>query len=348
MRLVTTKQPVHVADLAAESPNEPIARYAGARTLVTVPMLKEGELIGTLGVYRQEVRPFTSKQIELVSNFAKQAVIAIENARLLKELRERTGELARSVEELQALGQVSQAVNSTLDLATVLSTIVSRAVRLSDTDAGTIYEFDKEHRRLQLRSSYGMSEQLVEMFRSRHLGVREEIIDRALQSRGPVQIEDLLNFPASATQEILVRAGYRAVLVVALLGREHMVGVLVVRRKQPGAFARNIVDLLQTFAAQSVLAIQNAYLFSEIDEKSRQLEIASQHKSQFLANMSHELRTPLNAILGYTELILDNIYCETPDKMREVLARKRSRSSGRRNGRVSCESLNVKLGNRRT
>ena len=166
-----------------------------------------------------------------------------------------------------------------------------------------------------------MSEQLVEMFRSRHLGVREEIIDRALQSRGPVQIEDLLNFPASATQEILVRAGYRAVLVVPLLGREHMIGMLVVRRKQPGAFARNIVDLLQTFAAQSVLAIQNAYLFSEIDEKSRQLEIASQHKSQFLANMSHELRTPLNAILGYTELILDNIYGETPEKMREVLER---------------------------
>jgi len=203
----------------------------------------------------------------------------------------------------------------------VLSTIVSRAVQLSDTDAGTIYEFDNEHRKLQLRSSYGMSEQLVEMFRSRHLGVREEILDRALQSREPVQIEDLLNIQVSPTQEILVRAGYRGVLVVPLLGREHMVGALVVRRKQPGAFAPNIVDLLKTFAAQSVLAIQNAHLFTEIDEKSRQLEIASQHKSQFLANMSHELRTPLNAILGYTELILDNIYGETPDKMREVLDR---------------------------
>ena len=110
-------------------------------------------------------------------------------------------------------------------------------------------------------------------------------------------------------------------LVVPLLGRDHVVGTLVVRRKAPGAFPENIVDLLKTFAAQSVLAIQNAHLFTEIDEKSRQLEIASQHKSQFLANMSHELRTPLNAILGYTELILDNIYGETPDKMREVLDR---------------------------
>ena len=122
-------------------------------------------------------------------------------------------------------------------------------------------------------------------------------------------------------RDIVSRAGYRALLVVPLLARDHVVGALVVRRKAPGAFPQDTVDLLKTFAAQSVLAIQNAHLFTEIDEKSRQLEIASQHKSQFLANMSHELRTPLNAILGYTELILDNIYGETPDKMREVLDR---------------------------
>ena len=286
------------------------------------PMLKEDDLIGVIDIYRQEVRPFTDKQIELVSNFAKQAVIAIENARLLKELRERTGELARSVEELQALGQVSQAVNSTLDLATVLSTIVSRAVQLSDTDAGTIYEFDKEHRRLQLRSSYGMSEQLIETFREptpRRPRRRSSIGRCSLASR--CRSRTLRTSRTSAAQDIVVRAGYRALLVVPLLGREHVIGALVVRRKAPGAFPREHVDLLQTFAAQSVLAIQNAHLFTEIDEKSRQLEIASQHKSQFLANMSHELRTPLNAILGYTELILDNIYGETPEKMREVLER---------------------------
>jgi signal transduction histidine kinase len=287
-------------------------------------MLKENELIGAFGIYNQEVRPFTDKQAELVGNFARQAVIAIENTRLLNELRERTTELARSVEELQALGQVSQAVNSTLDLKTVLDTIVAKAVQLSGTEAGTIYEFDKSQTELHMRSSYGMSEQLVATFRLRHLGAGEQIIGRALKSREPVQIEDLRSFPASPTQEILVRAGYRAVLVVPLLGREHIIGVLTVRRKEPGAFAQNTVDLLKTFAAQSVLAIQNAHLFSEIGDKSRQLEIASQHKSQFLANMSHELRTPLNAILGYTELILDNIYGETPEKMRAVLERLQS------------------------
>ena len=136
-----------------------------------------------------------------------------------------------------------------------------------------------------------------------------------------MQIADLRHEPTSPLPEIILRAGYRALLVVPLLGRDTVVGALVVRRRDPGTFPANTVDLLKTFAAQSVLAIQNARLFTEIEEKSRQLEIASQHKSQFLANMSHELRTPLNAILGYTELILDNIYGETPDKMREVLER---------------------------
>src|SRR5262245_43251266 len=155
-----------------------------------------------------------------------------------------------------------------------------------------------------------MTSELIKAIKDQHLGVGEPIMDRAVARRDAVQIEDLLTTPRTAAQDIIIRAGFRALLVVPLLGRDHVVGVLVVRRKAPGAFPQNTIDLLKTFAAQSVLAIQNAHLFSEIDEKSRQLEIASQHKSQFLANMSHELRTPLNAILGYTELILDNIYGE--------------------------------------
>jgi signal transduction histidine kinase len=327
-RLVATHQLQHVADMRnepayiARAPGlVPLVEVAGARTLLAVAMLKEGTLIGAITIYRQEVRPFTDKQIDLVQNFANQAVIAIENARLLKELRERTGELARSVDELRALGDVSQAVNSTLDLATVLSTIVSRAVQLSGTEAGTIYEFDEQRRELKLRSSHGMSDELIQALRDQHLGIGEPTIDRAVACREPVQIEDLATSPSTPARDIVARAGYRALLVVPLLGRDHVLGTLVVRRREPGAFPQNTVELLKTFAAQSVLAIQNAHLFTEIDEKSRQLEIASQHKSQFLANMSHELRTPLNAILGYTELILDNIYGETPDKMREVLER---------------------------
>jgi signal transduction histidine kinase len=327
-RVVSTKRPVHTTDLMAEQSYidrlpgiVDLVEGAGARTVLNVPMLKDNEVVGTIAIYRQEVRPFSDKQVELLTNFARQAVIAIENARLLDELRARTSDLARSVEELRALGQVSQAVNSTLDLATVLSTIVSRAVQLSGTEAGTIYEFDDQQKELILRSSYGMSEGLIQAIRDQHLGVGEPIMNRAVVSREPEQIEDLLANPPTPAQEIIARAGFRALLVVPLLRREHVVGVLVVRRKQPGVFPQSTVDLLKTFAAQSVLAIQNAHLFTEIDEKSRQLEIASQHKSQFLANMSHELRTPLNAILGYTELILDSIYGEPSEKMREVLER---------------------------
>ena len=314
---------VHVADVLTDREWTFVegGRLGGVRTILGVPLAREGLAIGALVLTRPVVEPFTDKQIELVTTFADQAVIAIENTRLFDEVQARTRQLAQSVDELRALGDVSQAVNSTLDLATVLSTIVSRAVELSGTEAGTIYEFDDQQKELQLRSSYGMSEELIKALKDQHLGVGEPTIDLAVNDREPVQIEDLTASPSTPARDIVARAGYRALLVVPLLGRDHVVGVLVVRRKAPGAFPKNTVDLLKTFAAQSVLAIQNAHLFTEIDEKSRQLAIASQHKSQFLANMSHELRTPLNAILGYTELILDNIYGETPDKMREVLDR---------------------------
>jgi GAF domain-containing protein len=267
-RLVETKQPIHVADLAiAHSPDEPIVRYGGARTFLVVPMVKGNELIGVIGVYRQEVRLFTDKQIELVQNFAKQALIAIENARLLNELRARTTDLARSVEELRALGAVSQAVNSTLDLTTVLHTIVAKAVQLSGTEAGTIYEFDDQQQELLMRSTYGMDDTAIAALRG-HVGIGEPTIDQAVKEREPVQISDLQVIPPTPARIIATRAGYRSLLVVPLLGRDHVVGALVVRRKARGAFPQTTVDLLKTFAAQSVLAIQNAHLFTEIDEKS--------------------------------------------------------------------------------
>jgi signal transduction histidine kinase len=313
----------HVADVLEDAEYElkDEARAGGLRTMLAVPLMREGMPVGVIVLQRHAVRPFSDKQIELVTTFADQAVIAIENVRLVNELRDSTTELGRSVEELRALGDVSQAVNSTLDLATVLSTIVSRAVQLSGTEAGAIYEVDEPQAELQLRSTYGMSEELITALSDQHIGLGEPIFERAVTRREPVQIEDLASHPPTPAQDIVARAGFRALLVVPLFARERVIGALVVRRKAPGTFPENTVDLLKTFAAQSVLAIQNARLFTEIDEKSRQLEIASQHKSQFLANMSHELRTPLNAILGYTELILDNIYGETPNKMREVLER---------------------------
>jgi GAF domain-containing protein len=293
----------------------------GIRTMVTVPLLKDGRTIGVITIFRTEVRDFSDKQVALVESFANQAVIAIENARLLGELRARTDELARSVEELRALGETSQAVNSTLDLEMLLNTIVTKAAQLSGTEAGAIYVFDDNQREFRLRATVGMEQGLITALGDAHIRLDDQNIALVLANREPVQAADLAEAARSPVDDIVLRSGYRARLAAPLFSGDDIVGLLVVRRRTPGAFLANTVDLMKTFAAQSALAIQNARLFQEIDDKGRELELASRHKSQFLANMSHELRTPLNAILGYTELILDNIYGEAPEKMRAVLER---------------------------
>jgi len=278
----------------------------GARTLLGVPLLREGVPIGVFNLARATVRPFTDKQIELVTTFADQAVIAIENVRLFDEVQARTRELTQSVQELRALGDVTQAVSSTLDLQTVLSTIVAKAVQLSGTEAGAIYVFDELQLEFRLRATYGMDQELIDALTQQHIGADDPNVAPVLAEREPIQVPDLRNEAATDINEITLRAGYRARLVAPLIRAEDVVGLLVVRRRIEGEFAQSTIDLLKTFAAQSVLAIQNANLFAEVDEKSRQLAEASQHKSQFLANMSHELRTPLNAIIGVTEMLRED------------------------------------------
>jgi PAS domain S-box-containing protein len=241
--------------------------------------------------------------------------------RLLSELRQRTADLGRLAGELRALGEVSQAVNSTLDLETVLSTIVTKAVQLSGTEAGTIYVFEEVRQEFRLRATYGMDEELIGALANQHIGLDEPSIAAAIAQREPMQVADLKDQAPTAVNDIISRAGYHALLLAPLLRGQDIIGLLVVRRAAPGAFPKSTADLLQTFADQSALAIQNARLFSEIEEKGKELAEASQHKSQFLANMSHELRTPLNAILGYTELIADGIYGQQSEKMLVVLKR---------------------------
>jgi signal transduction histidine kinase/CheY-like chemotaxis protein len=233
---------------------------------------------------------------------------------------ERTTELARSVEELHALGEVSQTVNSTLDLETVLSAIVTKAVQLSGTETGTIYVFNESNHEYELCATYGMTESLIGSLKDQRTEINEALA-RAIERRQPIQTPDSHEELPSVARDIMLRAGYLARLTVPLLAGDRIVGALVVRRKAAGQFPQNTIELLQTFATQSVLAIQNARLFREIKEKSQQLETANQHKSQFLANMSHELRTPLNAIIGLTDMLMSNPARFGTDKALEPLRR---------------------------
>jgi GAF domain-containing protein/anti-sigma regulatory factor (Ser/Thr protein kinase) len=328
-RAALERRTVHIPDVLADAEHTyGTKNIEKLRTALAVPILKGDDLLGVLTIYHlEEARPFTDKQIALVETFADQAAIAIDNVRLLDELRDRTDELGRSVGELRALGEVSQAVNSTLDLETVLSTIVAKAVQLSGTEAGAIYGYDEQAREFRLRATYGMDQGLIDALIQRHIGLDDPNVASALAQREPTQIADLRKEAPSELNDIILRAGYRARMIAPLMRGEEIVGTLVVRRRTPGEFAKNTVDLIKTFAAQSALAIQNARLFHEIEDKSRQLEEASQHKSQFLANMSHELRTPLNAILGYTELMADGAYGEPSEKMLGIL--KRLEANGR-------------------
>ena len=326
-RAIETRALAEIPDVDAD-PNFEHHHIAGPqnfKSLASVPMLKDGRPIGTITVGQAKTGRFPEPQIALLRTFADQAVIAIENARLFEEVQARTTELAQSVDELRALGDVSQAVNSTINLEVVLSTIVAKAVQISGTTAGTIYVFDEASQEFRLRASYGMDDTLIAAVKDQpvHLG-EKSVISQAAMQRTPVQLPDVQHESSSLVLDVILRAGFRALLTVPLLSAERIVGALVVRRKNPGEFPKNTVDLLQTFGAQSVLAIQNARLFEEIAQKGRELEIASQHKSQFVANMSHELRTPLAAILGYAELMQEGFYGAPSEKSMEALTRIRS------------------------
>jgi len=297
------------------------ARVRGSRSWVVVPMLHHDAPVGTISVIRREPGGFTDAEVALLQTFADQAVIAIENARLLNELQARTQELTRSVGELQALSEVSQALSSTLDLEAVLNTIVSRASQLAGAAGCSIYEYDEAAEQFELRATHNYDAVFVEALRAAPLRKGEGLMGRAAEMREPIQVPDITEPGAyqSSVRDTLIRFGYRALLSVPLLREDHIIGSLSFNRKTPGEFPSELVDVLKTFATQSALAIQNARLFHEIADKSRQLEAASRHKSEFLANMSHELRTPLNAVIGFSEVLLQRMFGALTDKQDEYL-----------------------------
>ena len=324
-RALVDKKTIHVHDLAAEVETEfpeskARQKISGTRTILVTPLMREGIPIGTINIRRTEVRPFTEKQIKLLETFADQAVIAIENVRLFQELQARTQELARSVSELKALGEVGQAVSSTLDLETVLTRIASHAVQLTDAAGGVIYEYDEKSEEFHLRGSHQIEKEFVDALRESPIRLGGGALGQAAFSGAPVEVADILDereFSATRMRPVLRQLGYRSLLAVPLLREDEIMGGLTIFRRTPGSFPSEVVNLLQTFATQSVLAIQNARLFREIEEKSKQIEAANRHKSEFLANMSHELRTPLNAIIGFSEVLGERLFGELNEKQAE-------------------------------
>ncbi|HSF07142.1 MAG TPA: GAF domain-containing protein [Methylomirabilota bacterium] len=319
-RSVVDGRTVHVTDLQGEVDEFPqgseLARRMGFRTTLNAPLMREGVAIGTITLRRSEAQPFTKRQVALLETFADQAVIAIENVRLFKELEARTAQLTRSVEELRALGEVSRALSSTLDLETVLSTIASHASQLAGTDSCTVYEYDEQAEAFLFRATHNLAEEVEAVARRAPIRRGEGVAGRMAVTRAPVQVSDIATTGAyqGPLRDVLLRTGTRALLGIPLLREGHLVGGLTVTRRMPGEFSPEIIELLQTFATQSALAIQNARLFRDLGVARREAETANEAKSAFLATMSHEIRTPMNAVIGMSGLLLST---ELTDEQRE-------------------------------
>jgi signal transduction histidine kinase len=300
-------RPIHIPDVLADPEYgwTEAQRAVGYRSVLGVPLLREGSPVGVIAIHRTEVQPFTHNEIEVLTSFADQAVVAIEKIRLFRELRARTDELAQSVEEMGVLSQTTQAVNSSLNRDRVLSAIAEQACRLCQADAGLITELVEPTREFRPAATWNIRPDFVQRVLASPPTWGRGVTGQGAASRGAAQIPDVRAAEGYPWREVISAEGYRAILSVPLLRDDRVIGTIAVARKTAGEFAERFVNLLTTFANQTSIALEHARLFHQLQEKAAQFEAVSRHKSQFLANMSHELRTPLNAIIGFSEVLLD-------------------------------------------
>jgi signal transduction histidine kinase len=320
-RAILEKQTVHIHDMQAEQELLPIVRALGIRSNLAIPLLRDGIAIGAFNVNSLEPGGFTESQVALVQTFAEQAVIAMTSVANFRALRERTTELSRSVSELQALEEVLRAVNSSLDIDTVLATVISRAVQLSDADEGTVYEFDEAQGVFLPKSGYGMSADWLAQLRNRRIRIGETPLGRSAAARAPLHISDLAEEPDDGSKHELLTHGVRALLAVPLLREDKVIGGLVIRRYTAGGFGASTATLLQTFAGQCALAIENARLFRDAerertaaetalaDLRRAQDQLVQSEKmaslGQLTAGIAHEIKNPLNFVNNFASLSVD-------------------------------------------
>lgn len=296
-----------------------VQQIVGSRSLISAPLMLDDEVVGAISLWRTHVEPFDARATAMLRSFAAQAAAVVRNVHLVRELEGRQRELARKVEQLEALNEVGAIVSSTLVLDDVLFNIIQNAVRFAEADGGSIMEYvDTEHRFLA-RTAYPTCHELLTGLRAINIQLDDTLVGRAALAGHPVGISDITHVDRDVHLQLLYEDGWRSVLAVPVLRAGQIIGVMVVRRKTPGDFSDEIVDFMETFASQSALAVVNARLFRELEHKSAELQVASEHKSDFLASMSHELRTPLNAVIGFSEVLIGRMFGDVNERQEEYL-----------------------------
>ncbi|MGE5162435.1 MAG: GAF domain-containing protein, partial [Sphingobacteriales bacterium] len=325
-RVAGIKQCIQVADIAAEQPEEAIAKLGGARTVLCAPMLNDDRVVGVISIYRQEVRSFTDKQTELVTNFAAQAAIAIENARLLNELRESLQQQTATADVLKVISR------STFDLKTVLTTLVETAVRVCEADIGNIAR-PVDNDAYKIEASFGQSTALYEELARQTLKVgKGSVIGRTALSRAPVHILDAQTDPDYELREALKIGDYHTMLGVPLVREGNIIGVFGLARKTVRAFTEKQIELVTTFADQAVIAIENVRLFESVETRTRELakslddlrtaqdRLVQTEKlaslGQLTAGIAHEIKNPLNFVNNFSV-----VSAELIDELQDVLKR---------------------------